>query len=203
MFREELEDLKNSYIGRFSVIHILETESQDIDLFTGRIDAEKMDLLFRLWVDAEGVDTAFICGPEPMMLTIADGLRKHGLTDDQIRFELFASSQPGRAKARATSQAAAKSAGTCDVSVTLDGSTRNFQMDKNGTSVLEAAIANSMDAPFSCKAGVCSTCRAKVIEGDVEMEVNHALEDYEVRAGYVLSCQCIPVSDKVVISYDE
>ncbi|CTQ65900.1 1,2-phenylacetyl-CoA epoxidase subunit PaaE [Roseibium alexandrii] len=203
MFREELEDLKNTYIGRFSVIHILETETQDIDLFTGRIDAEKMDLLFRLWVDAEEVDTAFICGPEPMMLTIADSLRKHGLSDEQIRFELFASSQPGRAKARTMSQAAAAGAGTCEVSVTLDGSTRNFQMEKNSTSVLEAAIANSMDAPFSCKAGVCSTCRAKVIEGEVEMEVNHALEDYEVRAGYVLSCQCIPVSDKVVISYDE
>ncbi|EEE44472.1 1,2-phenylacetyl-CoA epoxidase subunit PaaE [Roseibium alexandrii] len=203
MFREELEDLKNTYLGRFSVIHILETETQDIDLFTGRIDAEKMDLLFRLWVDAEEVDTAFICGPEPMMLTIADSLRKHGLSDEQIRFELFASSQPGRAKARTMSQAAAAGAGTCEVSVTLDGSTRNFQMEKNSTSVLEAAIANSMDAPFSCKAGVCSTCRAKVIEGEVEMEVNHALEDYEVRAGYVLSCQCIPVSDKVVISYDE
>lgn len=203
MFREELEDLKNTYLGRFSVIHILETESQDIDLFTGRIDAEKMDLLFRLWVDAEGIDTAFICGPEPMMLTIAGSLRKHGLSDDQIRFELFASSQPGRAKARAASQAAAAGAGVCDVSVILDGSTRNFQMEKNGTSVLDAAIANSMDAPYSCKAGVCSTCRAKVLEGEVEMEVNHALEDYEVRAGYVLSCQCIPVSDKVVISYDE
>ncbi|MBO9425880.1 phenylacetate-CoA oxygenase/reductase subunit PaaK [Labrenzia sp. R4_1] len=203
MFREELEDLKNTYLGRFSVIHILETETQDIDLFTGRIDGEKMDLLFRLWVDAEEVDTAFICGPEPMMLTIADSLRKHGFADEQIRFELFASSQPGRAKNKAVSEAAAKSAGTCEVSVTLDGSTRNFQMEKNGNSVLEAAIANSMDAPYSCKAGVCSTCRAKVIEGEVEMEVNHALEDYEVRAGYVLSCQCIPVSDKVVISYDE
>ena len=203
MFREELEDLKNSYLGRFSVLHILETETQDIDLFTGRIDAEKMELLLRLWVDAEEVDTAFICGPEPMMLTIADSLRKHGLADEQIRFELFASSQPGRAKARTLSQVAATGAGTCEVSVTLDGSTRNFQMEKNGSSVLEAAIANSMDAPYSCKAGVCSTCRAKVIEGEVEMEVNHALEDYEVRAGYVLSCQCIPVSDKVVISYDE
>lgn len=203
MFREELEDLKNTYLGRFSVIHILETETQDIDLFTGRIDGEKMDLLFRLWVDAEEVDTAFICGPEPMMLTIADSLRKHGLADEQIRFELFASSQPGRAKNKAVSEAAAKSAGTCEVSVTLDGSTRNFQMEKNGSSVLEAAIANAMDAPYSCKAGVCSTCRAKVIEGEVEMEVNHALEDYEVRAGYVLSCQCIPVSDRVVISYDE
>ncbi|TYC53106.1 phenylacetate-CoA oxygenase/reductase subunit PaaK [Rhodobacterales bacterium] len=203
MFREELEDLKNLYLGRLSLIHILETETQDIDLFTGRIDQEKMEMLFRLWIDAENVDMAFICGPEPMMLTIADSLRKHGLTDDQIRFELFASSQPGRAKTKASSKSAAAAAGTCQVSVTLDGTTRNFQMEKDGTSVLDAAISNSMDAPFSCKAGVCSTCRAKVIEGEVEMEVNHALEDYEVRAGYVLSCQCLPVSDKVVISYDE
>ncbi|WP_305988925.1 1,2-phenylacetyl-CoA epoxidase subunit PaaE [Roseibium sp. MMSF_3544] len=203
MFREELEDLKNQYLGRFSLIHILETESQEIDLFTGRIDAEKMELLFRLWIDAEEVDTAFICGPEPMMLTIAESLRKHGLSDDQIRFELFASSQPGRAKTKARSEAVNAGAGTCEVLVTLDGSTRNFQMEKDGTSVLDAAVANALDAPFACKAGVCSTCRAKVIEGEVEMEVNHALEDYEVRAGYVLSCQCIPVSDKVVISYDE
>ncbi|MCR9060266.1 1,2-phenylacetyl-CoA epoxidase subunit PaaE [Roseibium album] len=203
MFREELEDLKNRYLGRFSLIHILETESQEIDLFTGRIDAEKMEMLFRLWIDAEEVDTAFICGPEPMMLTIADSLRSHGLGDDQIRFELFASTQPGRTKSPVASKAVAAGSGTCEVSVTLDGTTRNFQMDKSGTSVLEAAVANAMDAPFACKAGVCSTCRARVIEGEVEMEVNHALEDYEVRAGYVLSCQCIPVSDKVVISYDE
>ncbi len=203
MFREELEDLKNTYLGRFSVIHILESEGQEIDLFTGRIDAEKMDMLFRLWIDAESVDTAFICGPEPMMLTIAESLRQAGLTDAQIKFELFASSQPGRAKKRAVSQQAAAAGNTCEVSVTLDGATRTFQMPKDGTAVLDAAIENNMDAPYSCKAGVCSTCRAKVLEGEVEMEINHALEDYEVRAGYVLSCQCIPLSDKVVLSYDE
>ncbi len=203
MFREELEDLKNLHLGRFSVIHILEAEGQEIDLFTGRIDSEKMDMLFRLWIDAESVDTAFICGPEPMMLTIAESLRRHRLTEDQIKFELFASSQPGRAKARAVSQAAAASASDCEVLVTLDGTTRSFRMPKDGTSVLDAAVQNHMDTPYSCKAGVCSTCRAKVLEGEVEMEVNHALEDYEVRAGYVLSCQCIPLSDRVVLSYDE
>ena len=203
MFREDLEDLKNTHLGRFSVIHILESEGQEIDLFTGRIDAEKMDMLFRLWIDAESVDTAFICGPEPMMLTIADSLRRHGLTDEQIKFELFASSQPGRARTRAVSQQAAAAGNTCAVSVTLDGATRSFQMPKDGTPVLDAALANDMDAPYSCKAGVCSTCRAKVLEGEVEMAINHALEDYEVRAGYVLSCQCIPLSDTVVLTYDE
>ncbi|MHA6344029.1 1,2-phenylacetyl-CoA epoxidase subunit PaaE [Roseivivax sp. CAU 1761] len=202
MFREELEDLKNNHLGRFSVIHILE-EGQEIDLFTGRVDAEKMDLLFRLWIDAEDVDLAFICGPEPMMLAIADSLRRHGLGDDQIKFELFASAQPGRAKARAVSRQEARAGHDCEVSVTLDGATRGFRMPKDGTAILDAALANDMDAPYSCKAGVCSTCRAKVLEGEVEMATNHALEDYEVRAGYVLSCQCVPVSDRVVLSYDE
>ncbi len=203
MFREVLEDLKNSYLGRLSVIHILESEAQEIDLFTGRIDAEKMDLLFRLWIDAETVDTAFICGPEPMMLTIAERLRAHGLSDAQIKFELFASSQPGRAARPVSGVQAAATGNTCAVSVTLDGVTRAFSMPKDGTAVLDAALAAEMDAPFACKAGVCSTCRAKVVEGEVEMAVNHALEDYEVRAGYVLSCQCVPLSDNLVISYDE
>ncbi|MBF9035693.1 phenylacetate-CoA oxygenase/reductase subunit PaaK [Rhodobacterales bacterium HKCCE2091] len=203
MFREELEDLKNTHLGRFSVIHVLESEAQEIDLFTGRVDAEKMEALFRLWIDAESVDTAFICGPEPMMLTIAESLRKHGLTDDQIKFELFASGQPGRAKRQAVAQDAARTGNACEVSVTLDGATRSFRMPKDGTAVLDAALENHMDAPYSCKAGVCSTCRAKVLEGEVEMITNHALEDYEIRAGYVLSCQCVPLSDKLVLSYDD
>ncbi|WP_319413686.1 1,2-phenylacetyl-CoA epoxidase subunit PaaE [uncultured Cohaesibacter sp.] len=203
MFREDLEDLKNSYLGRLSVIHILKSEGQEIDLFTGRIDDEKLDALFDLWIEADSIDTAFICGPEAMMLTIADNLRKHGIADEQIKFELFASSQPGRAPQKAVSKAGAVTSNSCDVSVTLDGSTRQFSMPKDGHSILDAAVANEMDAPYSCKAGVCSTCRARVLEGEVEMAVNHALEDYEVKAGYVLSCQCVPVSDKVVISYDE
>lgn len=203
MFREELDDLKNTHLGRFSVIHILESEGPEIDLFSGRIDAAKMETLFRLWIDAASVDMAFICGPEPMMLTIADSLRAHGLSDDRIKFELFASSQPGRVKKRTVSQAAATGGNSCEVSITLDGATRVFQMPKDGMAILDAAIGNNMDAPHSCKAGVCSTCRAKVLEGEVEMEINHALDDDEVRAGYVLSCQCIPVSDRVVLSYDE
>ncbi len=203
MFREELEDLKNLHLGRFSVIHVLETEGQEIDLFTGRIDAEKMAALFERWIDPKSVDTAFICGPEPMMLAIAASLRDHGLTDGQIKFELFASGQPGRAKTKAVSTNTADSAATTEATVTLDGTTRIFKMDKQGMSILDAALANNLDAPYSCKAGVCSTCRCKVLEGEVEMAINHALEDYEVRAGYALSCQAIPLTDRVVVSYDE
>ncbi|WP_116086839.1 1,2-phenylacetyl-CoA epoxidase subunit PaaE [Tropicimonas sp. IMCC34011] len=203
MFREELEDLKNTYLGRFSVLHVLGGESQDIDLFSGRIDAEKMEGLFRHWIDADTVDQAFICGPEGMMLTIAEALKAHGISEDRIKYELFASSQPGRAKQRAVSKQEAQAGESCAVTVTLDGTTRSFEMPKDGTAILDAALENAMDAPYSCKAGVCSTCRAKVLEGEVEMMQNQALEDYEVRAGYVLSCQCIPLSEKVVLSYDE
>lgn len=203
MFREELEDLKNRYLGRLSVIHILESEGQEIDLFTGRIDADKMTALFTHWIDAASVDTAFICGPEPMMLIIAAGLRDHGLSDAQIKFELFASGQPGRAKTRAVSTQPTTSGGAIAATLTLDGTTRSFEMPRDGSTILDAALAQSLDAPYSCKAGVCSTCRCKVLEGEVEMAINHALEDYEVRAGYVLSCQATPLSDRVVISYDE
>lgn len=203
MFREDLEDLKNLHLGRFSVIHVLEQEGQEIDLFTGRVDAEKMKALFAAWIDPTSVDTAFICGPEPMMLAIAASLRDHGLTDAQIKFELFASGQPGRARTKAVSRDAVKPGSGTAATVTLDGATRSFEMPRQGQSILDAALAANLDAPYACKAGVCSTCRCKVIEGEAEMAVNHALEDYEVRAGYVLSCQAYPLTDKIVVSYDE
>ena len=201
MFRDELEDLKNEYMGRLNVIHVLESDAQDIELFQGRIDAEKCNALFDHWIDIKGVTTAFICGPEPMMLAIAGSLKDHGLSDEQIKFELFASGQPGRAKQRAASRAEAAGATQTDAKVTLDGESRSFKMPKD-VSLLEAAIANKVDAPFACKAGVCSTCKAKVLEGEVEMLTNHALEDYEVDQGYVLTCQCYPLSDTVVWDYD-
>ncbi|MDR6902484.1 1,2-phenylacetyl-CoA epoxidase subunit PaaE [Rhizobium miluonense] len=203
MFREELEDLKNLYLGRLSVLHILESEAQETDLFTGRIDAEKCKALFKSWIDIKSVATAFICGPEPMMLAIAAALREHGMRDDQIKFELFASAQPGRARRKVESSAAADHETSCEATVTLDGATRIFKFPKHGQCLLDAALENAMDVPYACKAGVCSTCRAKVLEGEVEMEVNHALEDYEVRQGYVLTCQCYPLTDRIVVSYDQ
>ena len=200
MFREELEDLKNIYMGRLTVIHILESDAQDIDLFIGRVDDKKCKALFAGWIDIASVDTAFICGPEPMMLAIAESLRDHGLRDDQIKYELFASGQPGRLKRRAVT-AQAGSGKPTKATVTLDGTSRSFDMDRD-QSVLEAAIENDIDAPFACRAGVCSTCRCKLIEGEVEMIANHALEDYEVEHGYILSCQSYPKSDRIVVEYD-
>jgi ring-1,2-phenylacetyl-CoA epoxidase subunit PaaE len=202
MFREELEDIKNSNLGRFSVIHVLESGTRDIDLFSGRIDADKCARLFKSWINIAAVDMAFICGPEPMMLAIAASLREHGLRDDQIKCELFASA-PRRSKHVARVAADNHKAAMCTARITLDGSTRVIEMPKTGETILDAALGASLDAPYACKAGVCSTCRAMVLEGEVEMEANHALEDDEVRRGYVLTCQCYPLSDRVVVTYDQ
>lgn len=203
MFKEELEDLKNRYIERFSVVHVFDREGQEIDLFTGRIDAEKLEALFAHWIHLPSVHTAFICGPEPMMLTIAKALQNHGLAQENIKYELFTSAQPGRIQRRKVSTEEQSSEAQTNAIVVLDGAERSFSLDKHNESLLDAALRHDLDAPYSCKAGVCSTCKAKVLEGEVEMLVNHALEDYEVEQGYVLSCQSYPLTDSVKFSYDE
>ena len=199
MFREELEDLKNRYMGRLTLIHILES-GQDMELFTGRVDQAKCTALFSNWISVSDVDTAYICGPEPMMLAIAESLKAHGLEPDQIRFELFTESQQGQLARQALTDRAADQPGTA-AQVTVEGVTRSFTMPKD-QSVLEAALENALDAPFACKAGVCSTCKARVLEGEYEMLSNHALEDYEVEQGMVLTCQCYPLGDTITVEYD-
>ncbi len=200
MFREEIEDLKNRYLDRFTVVHILEDESEEIDLFRGRVDSSKCGELFSNWINIDVIDMAYICGPEPMMLGIKDALQAHGLRNDQIRFELFGNAQPGRSKQRAKSVNTHKEGVAGQV--TLNAETRTLVIP-DGSTLLEAAIANNIDAPFACKAGVCSSCKAKVLEGEVEMMANHALEDDQVNAGFVLTCQCLPLSASVVWDYDQ
>ena len=200
MFREELEDLKNRYMQRFTLIHVLET-GQDIDLFSGRVDQDKCAALFKSWVDVASVDTALICGPEPMMLAISAALETHGLSKDQIKFELFGQGQQGRLAKQALRDAAKGTQGT-QAKITIDGTTHQIEMAKD-ISVLEAAIGDNLDPPFACRAGVCSTCKAKVTEGEFQMLSNHALEDYEVEAGFVLTCQCYPLGDTLTVDYDQ
>lgn len=199
MFREELEDLKNRYMARFNTLHILEEDAQEIALFTGRIDADKCRALFSGWVDIAHVDTAFICGPEPMMVGIVQALRAEGLDDSQIKFELFKSDQPGRLAAPVADSRAAPHGARAQV--TLDGARRAVTIAP-GQTVLEAALAARLDAPWSCRAGVCSTCKARITKGKAEMRANNALEDHEVADGYVLTCQCLPVSDEIELTYD-
>lgn len=202
MFREELEDLKNEYLGRFQLLHILDREQQDVDMFNGIMDYEKCEKLLAQWIDVTEVDMAFICGPEVMMLQAADALHAAGLDRSQIKFELFAS-QVGKGATSQKRQVAAKDQSKCEVDIIVDGRRRRIDIIKGNQSVLEAGLEEGMELPFACKAGVCSTCRALVTEGEVDMDANFALEDYEVKRGYILTCQSFPVSDKLVVDYDQ
>ena len=136
------------------------------------------------------------------MLAVAAALKAHGLGDERIKYELFAGAQPGRARRREARVAPDAKGDTCSATILLDGASRVIEAPKQGQSLLDAALAADLDVPHACKAGVCSTCRALVLEGEVEMAANHALEDDEVRRGYVLTCQSTPLTDRIVVDYD-
>ena len=200
MFRDELQDLKDRFLDRFHVIHILEDNAQEIDLFAGRLDAEKLEGLFKGWVNIEAVEQAYICGPAPMMEVVKEGLQKH-LLPAQISIEQFLSDQKGRAAQRSAPLASAAPRGALQALVLLDGVSHEVALDAE-TSVLQAALDAKLDAPYACRAGVCSTCKAKLVSGEVEMRANQALEDYEVEQGYILTCQSHAKTAKIVVDYD-
>ncbi len=201
MFREELEDLKNRYLGRFSIVHVLETDAEEIELFTGRLDRAKCDALFDSWLRVDDADLAFICGPEPMMDAVSEALTARGVDESRIKIERFGAPQQGRATTSAA-RVADPTAHAAKATIILDGAAHEIDVAP-GQTVLEAARAANLDAPYSCTKGVCSTCRARIVKGEVEMAANYALEDYEVKAGYVLSCQSRPISNTVVVDYDQ
>ncbi len=203
MFREELEDLKNEHLDRFSLIHILSREQQDIDLFNGRLNKEKCDQLLDRWMDVSSIDTAFICGPQDMMLGVAQSLEGHGLDKRQIKFELFATSTPSRRQRHPDEARAEDRKNLCEATVVIDGRARTFAFEKGTASVLDAGTAEGLELPYACKGGVCSTCRAMLVEGEVDMDANFALEDYEVARGYILTCQSYPVTDKILVDFDK
>ena len=155
------------------------------------------------WIDVAELDAALICGPEPMMQSVSAALATAGVPPSRIRIERFTSAaQSGRLARPAPSQAAAAREEGTRLSVTLDGATRTIEMAP-GMTVLEAALAADIDVPYACRAGVCSTCRCRVTEGEVEMAANHALEDYEVAQGFRLSCQSFPLTARVAVDYDQ
>ncbi|MFC1460361.1 1,2-phenylacetyl-CoA epoxidase subunit PaaE [Microvirga arabica] len=203
MFREELEDLKNEHLERFSLIHILSREQQDIDLFNGRLTKEKCDQLLEHWVDASTIDTAFICGPQDMMLGVAKSLEEHGLDKRKIKFELFATSTPGRRPRKLEEEQARNHKDLCEATIVIDGRARTLSFEKGTASVLDAATQEGLELPYACKGGVCSTCRAMLVEGEVDMDANFALEDYEIARGYILTCQSYPVSDRILVDFDK
>lgn len=202
LFREQLEDLKNAYLGRLNLIFVFSREQQDVDLYNGRIDSAKCEQLFGRWVNVTALDAAFICGPQGMTETVRQCLQAAGMAPARIHAELFGVADAGGTRqARATAQAL--DAAVSHITVISDGRELAFDLPRNTRSVLDAGNAVGAELPYSCKAGVCSTCKCRVVEGEVEMDSNHALEDYEVAAGYVLSCQSFPISPRVVLDFDQ
>lgn len=201
IFRDELTDLKDVYMGRLKLVYVMSREQQDIELFNGRITGEKCSAFLQHWIDIQDIDVAFVCGPEDMMHGVSKSLQEAGLPKERIRIELFAASIPKHEhKPRPVAQGAAHQT---EVTVIMDGSAASFTMDKDKESILDAGLRAGIDMRYSCKGGVCSTCRCKVVEGNVEMDVNYALEDYEVARGFVLSCQAFPITDKLIVDFDQ
>jgi ring-1,2-phenylacetyl-CoA epoxidase subunit PaaE len=201
IFRDELAELKDVYMERLNLVYVMSREPQDIELFHGRITQDKCRQMFQRWLRIEDVDYAFICGPEDMMHGVSAALQEAGMPSARIRIELFAASTPRAVREQRAVYGVEKRHQT-EVTVIMDGNHASFTMDKDKESVLDAGLRAGIDLRYSCKGGVCSTCRCKVLEGQVEMDVNYALEDYEVARGFVLSCQSFPVTDKVVIDFD-
>jgi len=200
IFREELADLKDRNLPRLNIVYVMSREAQDIALLNGRIDVQKAGALLAHWVDLSEVDTAFICGPDGMMQAVSTALQARGFPKSRIKIELFAASIP-KHEHKAPAQPAPGRA-ECAVTVVIDGARREYTLEKGKENILDAALRQGIELPYSCKGGVCSTCRAKLVEGEVEMDVNFALEDYEIARGFVLCCQSYPVTDKVVVDYD-
>lgn len=200
MFNEALQDLKDRYPDRLTLIHILSRQSQEVPLLEGRIDGDKVRALIGTLLPVKSMDEVFICGPEPMIEATETALRDAGVAPERIHTERFVSgdgSVPGMA-ARTTQERT----GEVELTVMLDGRPHVMHMGK-AEHVLDAALDAGLDLPWSCRGGVCCTCRAKVLEGQVEMDRNFTLEPWEMAQGFVLSCQARPLTAKLVVSYDE
>lgn len=200
IFKEEIEQLKNLYFGRLEIFHFLTKEHRSIELLNGRFTKEKLQILTDKIIDVPAVDDCFICGPEEMIFLIRDELMAAGLAKDKIHFELFNTGNSDADKARVTKILEKKVEGT-DVTIIDGGKEFHFIMEDDYDNILDGALAAGADLPFACKGGVCSTCRCKVIEGTVEMKVNYALDENEVAKNYILSCQAVPTSQKVVVDF--
>ncbi|MEO6433691.1 MAG: 2Fe-2S iron-sulfur cluster-binding protein [Sphingomicrobium sp.] len=200
IFLDALADLKDRYMGRFELFHFLAEEEQDIALFNGMLDeAMCTNVVEQLICDPKAIDEWFICGPGPMMDSAEKVLLATGVDKARVHIERFTAGRPSAAVAAALQAAQAEAKGLT-MAVTLDGRTRKVEF--NGDNILDSAREAGLPAPFACKAGVCATCRAKIVKGKVEMAVHYGLSDEEVAAGYVLTCQSVPVGDGVAVDYD-
>jgi len=202
IFFEELEALKNKYIERFTLINMLSKEKTESDINFGRIDGAKLERLQTL-VPFKNFDSIYLCGPEEMILASSQFLQEKGISKNDIHFELFTS--PGQKKGNEAPSAAITTINegpTSHITIKLDGRTVEFNLPQNGQNILDAALQVGADLPYACKGGVCCTCRAKLVEGKVSMDVNYALEPEELAQGFILTCQSHPKTDRVLIDFD-
>jgi ring-1,2-phenylacetyl-CoA epoxidase subunit PaaE len=196
IFRDALCDLKDVYPQRLQLIHVFSREGQATTLLNGRIDADKVRELGKQWLDLPAYDEAFVCGPEPMTLEVREALIDLGIGAERIHLELYGSHAPKPPRSEVAGG---------DKTVRLDvvvGGVRRSINGRPDETVLDAATAGGLEVPFSCTGGVCATCRARVVDGSVEMAVNYSLQQWELDAGFVLTCQARPTSPTVTIDYD-
>lgn len=201
IFREEIEDLKNRHMTRLSLVHVLSRERQDTPLLDGRIDAAKIEALARALFDPATADGFYLCGPFEMVGTVKAALAGLGVPAGRVHAELFLA--PDAATRPAAKPASERRDGAARVTVVRDGIRQIFEMPFDGPSILDAGASAGIDLPFSCKGGVCSTCRCLKRAGDVEMAANYSLEPWELEKGFVLACQSRPTSAEVVLDFDE
>jgi ring-1,2-phenylacetyl-CoA epoxidase subunit PaaE len=200
IFKEELEALKDKFIDRFRIVHILSRERTEAVINSGRINKEKLTALSKL-INYAATDEFFLCGPEEMIFTVKDFLEEKGVDKKKIHFELFTT--PGQnVKSEVGSKKSESEGPKSKITIKLDGRSIDFDLAFNSDCILDAALQQGADLPYACKGGVCCTCKAKLLEGEVQMDVHWGLEHEEIEQGFILTCQAHPVTEKVVVDFD-
>ena len=202
IFKEQLEAIKDRYLSRFTLLHVLSREKTDAEINHGRINANKCRQLEKL-IDFKAMDEIFLCGPEEMIFSVRDWLTQQGIVSRKIHFELFTTPGEKSEVRRQKSEGRSEDTGPkSKVSIKLDGVMFDFELSRSGASILDGALQQGAELPFACKGGVCSTCRARLLSGEVTMDSNYALEPDELAKGFILTCQSHPVTDSVMIDFD-
>ena len=203
IFKEELEALKNKFMDRLTMHHILSREVTDAPIYHGRINKEKCELLFGKLIDLAAIDDCFICGPEEMIFGVKQFLESKQFDKKHIHFELFTTPGQKTYSGKSVPSQAVEKGPTSKIKVKLDGVIFDFELSQKGETILDAALNQGADLPFACKGGVCCTCRAKLVQGEVQMDVNYGLEEDEIEAGFILTCQSHPKTPEVFVDFDE
>lgn len=201
IFREQLQALKNRFMDRFSLHLVFSREEADAAVYTGRIDAAKCEQLAKYLLQLDAINHIFLCGPEEMIFAIRDWLATKNIAPEKIHYELF--TVPGQQVAAAGERITAANNRKCTVSIKIDGTTTSFQHPFEGEPILDGALRHGADLPFACKGGVCATCKARLLQGQVRMDNNYALEQEELDQGFILTCQSHPLTSEVMIDFDQ